>query len=163
MQVLAGVLVGSVGFVTIMSIIPSFIRDLDNRVRSIYYEEIVSPYYKWIQSKDKVIRGERLEKEKDDQLIEYRKNQEQNRNDPFGKSNIVKVLNRVRCNKGSHECVLYASDEMLRNQCFLNGYVTSIMNQQVQSSRDIVELIPINIPHFRGESVYCIGSEYITK
>ena len=58
MQVLAGVLVGSVGFVTIMSIIPSFIRDLDNRVRSIYYEEIVSPYYKWIQSKDKDIKGD---------------------------------------------------------------------------------------------------------
>lgn len=97
------------------------------------------------------------------QLLEDPEKQEQNRNDPFGKSNIVKVLNRVRCNEGSHECFLYASDEMLRNQCFLNGYVTSIMNQQVQSSRDIVELIPINIPHFRGESVYCIGSEYITK
>jgi len=60
MQVLAGVLVGSVGFVTIMSFIPSFIRDLDNRVRSIYYEEIVSPYYKWIQSKDKDIKGDRF-------------------------------------------------------------------------------------------------------
>lgn len=168
MQVLAGVLVGSVGFVTIMSIIPSFIRDLDNRVRSIYYEEIVSPYYKWIQSKDNI-----------------------SRSSPFVKSNIVKVLNRVTC----HEERSYCEQEQINyiwKQCLKNGYTTSNPNQRVISSRDLKELVigttqttitnsstiestdsngivyetegnPKSVIIQNLTKGYCLGSEYITQ
>lgn len=113
-----------------------------------------------------------------------------NRDTTPAPSNIVKVLNRVKC----HERYTYCSQEIINiiwNTCLENGYQEAAPSGSIRSSRDIVELVAKTkvVPERRliqkevvdGNGIvtteneyvdatsevtqkgYCMGSEYILE
>ena len=106
-------------------------------------------------------------------------------------TNIVKVLNRVKCQESIQGDCSQNKINAIWQLCLDNGYVTDIHLVKVLSSREITELVsgsttvvetivtPVeridkygvvlienqekNEPVIRSANGYCIGSEYITQ
>ena len=115
----------------------------------------------------------------------------ENSTSPNPNTNIVKVLNSVRCHEDYNGYCPQSTVNELWTKCLENGYITTIANKKVISSRSIAELISGTMqqeetrtrvvestdsngivtqrqePYAVNQSYdikgYCVGSEYITQ